>query len=435
MKLLNFLTSRKTNLFLLAVTVALFFAGEWGNRLQPGFVLYRTWWFSGLIILIALNSAACSVKRLFRVEEGPGPYNRIRFVVAGGGDMEKTSKKLQKLFTKAGYRITGDAPFRWVASKGKTAIWGSVLFHVSFSIAGLGIILNNLFGMSGAMAIPVGHTVVEEHDAYVGKVWEGAFFGESHAGFSIYVDDLRPEFRYGNKTFSALEGHVLLKNKEGGSLSQPIRPNKGITFGGRKIMLGNFGAAPVISVHFNGTERWRSIITLAAGGKTGPPLTFYDTVELPQTPVLAKIRIYPEAESKSGQWLSRSLLLKNPVMELELWEGSNLLKKGFLKPGEALALPSGLVVKFEAVRYYGFFNVSFLPGLWVMYAGLFLGAGGLIVTLLSDYRVITVEKGSQNGQQVLVVSGWAYHYKNSLAGLIRNILHAFEYKEDNLAKG
>lgn len=338
--------SRRNNVILLSIALFSLALGEISKAADIQVDIFRGWWFSACISLLILNSFLCSLRRFWMIYK------------------EKA-----------------------IGHKSRIGRWGSLIFHISLGVLGLGILINDLFGMSGAMAIPVGHPVYEEHSFYLGRVKEGKLFDENHARFKLYLERLSPEYEYGNKTFSSLKGQVTIE--EGGyrALTSSAGPNQIINHRGRKIMLGNFGVAPLISVHFDNKERLRTFVTLARGGGVqGQSLYFADSIAIPQTPVVAHIRVYPDSTYSGGQVSSRSLLLKNPVMELELKEDGFLLKKDLLEPGESLTLDNGLTVCFEDIEYYGFFTISYLPGLWIFYLGLLGIVLGLSLTVMFDYH-------------------------------------------------
>ncbi len=414
--------SRTYTVLLLLIFLVATIASQMLPAFLGGTELLGSWWYQGLLILIIFNSVICGVVRayVFKPHDviNGKPTFSIRVDNFNFGELTRALKA-------EGFTALPGSPYGWVGVKGKYGYWGSLVFHFSLGIVGFGIMINNLFGMSGGMAIPIGHSLFEEHVDYVGKVQEGKFFRESHAGFSVTLNSLDPRYSYGNKTFSSLEGNVTIRGVEG-TLSRMIRPNQGLSYAGRNLMLGNFGVAPTLGVYLKGIQRQKSVVTLSAGSGTNGGPIYNDTVLLPNTPITAKIKVYPEGVFIGERLMSRTSLLKNPLMQLELFEDNYKLRDGILKVGEGLVLDNGLEVRFEGIKYYGFLKISYLPGLPILYFGLFLGLAGLGLTMLVDFRLVLIDTVAEGHCDV---TGWAYHYKASFQRQVGLLLKNLNERE------
>ena len=150
--------------------------------------LFHSWWFTLLLLSLALNLIACSIERLPRIyylvkypEKRLDQVKGLRFRTEGQGDVEKLAAELSL----HGYRVesSGGALF---AEKGRYSRFGVWVVHLSLLVILGGGIVGRLTAFEGTALIGQG----EDTDTFIVRSPDGSEV-KRKLGFIVRCDDFR----------------------------------------------------------------------------------------------------------------------------------------------------------------------------------------------------------------------------------------------------
>ncbi|MFL5404505.1 MAG: cytochrome c biogenesis protein ResB [Myxococcales bacterium] len=224
------------------------FAGRpallWSYRTFELYDLFHSWWFTGLLLSLALNLIACSLERLPRiyylVRYPETRFDRVvglRLKVTGAPtdlSVDAVAEELRKRRFRV--RQSGADIF---AEKGRYSRFGVWVVHLSLLLILGGGIFGRLTAFEGTVNVPQGGG---QADAFVERRPDGSQFrhklvDEQGAGFLVQCDDFRlKEFQPGRP--KAFESDLrLFKKRPDGSpglelARKTIRVNEPLRYAG-----------------------------------------------------------------------------------------------------------------------------------------------------------------------------------------------------------
>ena len=392
----NFFTSVRLAISLLAILAVTSIIGTiipqheaaafYAERYSPGMVaffqvldipnMYGSWWFTGLLALLALNLIVCSLDRLPGVWKLIGasaaatPIERIKKMPdrAFWSDVpETTTPALESLLTARGFRGANDHKTLFVADKGAWSRLGAYIVHLSILIIFAGALIGQRYGFKGSVMLPEGNST--------DVVFSTRGGGPQNLGFTVrcdffavaYYDNGMPK-DYLSRLTVVEDGRPVLSRDV--QVNQPLR-YKGITF-----YQSSFQPFPDFVVEF----------TKKDGGRHAFIIPFQQQEEWPDEGVHFGVL---NAEAR-GKQLER----------LKLW-----LKKGGDDPVE-LQLAAGEEAAYDQYKvrvrqlYATGLQVAKDPGVPLVYAGCGLLIFGLYVAFfLAHRRLFVVMETTAAGQE------------------------------------
>lgn len=145
---------------------------------------------------------------------------------------------------------------------------GSLVFHTSFYVLLIGIILGQLFGFTGQVGIVEGETFAETAVGYWSYKPGGRWTDADHRGFSLTVDEFivdwyRDVQRGGTpKVFLA---DITVDKTDGTTYQQRIGGNAPALIDGMKVHLLDWGYAPRVQVLVDDKMVYDGFVTLKPG--------------------------------------------------------------------------------------------------------------------------------------------------------------------------
>lgn len=336
------LTSPKLAIGLLVAVLACCLVGVTIYRGErAGTLIFSTLWFNGLLVLLALSSAAAFFTRIWK--------RRLTLVSAG-----------------------------------------MILFHLSFMAVLGGVVVNGLFHFRGVLRLTEGETLPngapESYDAVeAGRFFDPAWLeGETtlvrmHTDYKVDGDDKRAAYEIvvggaGGRSSGIIyvtspldhDGVRYLCSKEGYSVLLVMSDRKGKDLFGAYVPLQGYRQA-------DGGY-------LFAAGTTYEPTAF----DFPQERPAASVRLtyWPGTAPRTGQ-VSLEIAPPGEGARPPLAPGPSY--QGLVPVGGRLDA-GDLVFSPREVRYWVAMDVRYDPGLNVILAGLCTGLLGMVLTLIGRLR-------------------------------------------------
>ncbi|OGP54107.1 MAG: hypothetical protein A2Y65_12875 [Deltaproteobacteria bacterium RBG_13_52_11] len=279
--------------------------------------MYHSWWFIGVLILLAINLIACSLKRL------PGVWRHVR------------------------------------TTKGDYARLGTYLTHLSVLLILVGGLIGAVWGFKGYVEIREGETV------------QVALSPNPHekrqpGGIAVRCDSFRVEFypdgtpREFLSTLTFLDkGRVVIDHA-------PLRVNHPISYGGLTFYQSSYGISSrsILEVRQKGGKGFPSTIELSQG----------EVQPIPGTQAQIGLMHYQEKVHDLGEAIL--LVLFTPGSSpRDFW----LFKRHSGQGGEQVGGLTFILKGLEK-RYYTGIQVTHDPGLPIVWVGCSLLVIGMVVT-------------------------------------------------------
>ncbi|MBW2526631.1 MAG: cytochrome c biogenesis protein ResB [Deltaproteobacteria bacterium] len=257
---------------------------------------------------------------------------------------------------------------RLSAVRNRSSLWGSVLFHGSMFVIGVGGLLS-LFGRFHALAV----------------LGEGEVFDGTRAAYmAVFPRDLPeerlPELRFSVHSFNivlddddnVLDTMVVLEEPDGDRTE--VRVNQPFRKGNVAVRLTSYGLAPVFTVreHALGGRDWGAAFRL----QVLPPGTA-DIIEFPGLPVLFEVRIYPDAVEGPEGLSSRTRRLDNPLTVVEYTDRTGTLREVRLPLGPQPVYGGDFFFAVPHIVHWVKLEVHRDSGRSTVYAGLLLALLGM----------------------------------------------------------
>lgn len=314
---------------------------------------------------------------------------------------------------------------------------GSLLFHTSFYVLLIAIVLGQLLGFSGQVGVVEGEAFADTPIAY----WTyqpGRWFGETdHRGWRLELDEFRvdwfrdPQFAGTPRLF---ESDVTFTLPDGTTIQRLIEGNEPAVVEDFKVHQLDWGYAPRVVVEVDGEAVFDDYVTASPNEVAG----FSTAVKAPRAnpDVGLDVQLFPFAPTgedgvpafTGAPWAEAPLLVFQTFRgDLQL-EASQSVREldtekltagggGLLRPGEEIALDDGVTVRFADLRRWVGFQVSYRPTVpyLLLAAGLILA--GLLPSLYAYRRRVWVaaRRDPDSRRTLVTVAGRAFQRVEAFA--------------------
>lgn len=422
---IGFLASRKLAISLLAAAALIAAATQIPFFLEKGMdrAVFSSWWYNGLLLVLLLNTLVCSLLRLQKMDRKPSNnpgelMNYPNYSLIESKEADQLLFFVKDHLSRKRYKIY-DLQFNcFLASKGNSYYWGSLIFHLSFLVILIGIILNNLFGFHGVLIVPARNIVQEDHKFYQ-NIREGLFFDEQHEGFQIGLEDIDVSFNRGSSTASVLEAKVwLMEGHRQIVAKQTVKPNYPVRYKGRRILLTGYGYSPYFTLEHNNKvifDKYVNLMTLATNGQ----IEYKDSFTIPNSKIKVDIQLFPHATiSSQGKLANVSNNLELPAVDVKVTQRNAKLFHGYAFMGQTIKLSNGMKLNFLGVKRYGWFDVAYNPGVYFLYGGFLLCILGLIFALFVTPKRILVSMGNTGVEIAGCSKRYQQLFRDEFGGLL-----------------
>ncbi|MBW3657354.1 MAG: cytochrome c biogenesis protein ResB [Actinobacteria bacterium] len=415
-------------------------------ELLGGYDVYGSPAFLALLLLLFTSLTACLLPRyrawwrVLRRTRPPrsrhlaGQEQVVAFETDAAPDVVHTAAR--RVLARRRWRLRAEdadpgLPPQVAAEKGHVVReGGSLVFHTSFYVLLVAIVLGQLLGYSGQVGVVEGRaftdTAVGYWSTHPGRWWDDA----DHRAFTLTLDEFHVDWhrdpRLGAQPRVFLSD-VTVRTEDGREIERTIGGNDPMVVEGMKIHQLDWGYAPRVVVQDDGEIVHDGFLTMtpAEGG------FWSGAVKAPGADPDLGFEVFfwpyaPPDEDGTPQ-LTGAPWADAPYMVLQEYRGDlrldvaqnvNTLDRTGLEEGEILAmrpgsvavLPDGVTVAFPELRRWVGFQVSSRPTAPLLLLGAFLVLAGLIPALYASRRRLWVQAGVDpgTGRTRVTVAGRAF---------------------------
>lgn len=403
------------------------------------FDVFGSWWFAVLTGLLLISLTACLLPR-YRVF-----WRNVRRPPARGTDLSRLSHRVHwprpagltdaEVLTAAErvfrtYRtrrtVTPDGRAQLAVERGHWREFGSLVFHTSFYLLLIGVVLGSAFSFTGQIDIVEGGFFADTPLGYQSQT-AGRFWGaDDHDGTVTTIEDFEVTYLDGDNAFVPDEfvSTVTFTDPDGGDpVTEEIRVNHPAHFDGLTYYQRAFGFAPHLTLRsgLDGTELYDQQLILRTDESnmwTGRDKISQGSTDpdrpLPQIGI--EVFFLPDAEiTDDGGLVFNSPEPKNPRLLLTLysdedlgldravpvsqldWPEDAVVDAAMITPGQSVGLGSLgdgnylFEAEFDNVAMWTGLQVSHQPFRWLILTAASLLLMGLIPSLYAYRRRLWVE--------------------------------------------
>lgn len=365
--------------------------------------LVQTPFFAAVSLLLFLSTGACTLQRVlgglkgknadFCREKSFSCARESTLSLSPERSVERIAALLQGRRWQQSSQSSPDS-LLLSAEKGRSGVWGSIVFHIGLLACFLAAPVTYLTALSGQLLLTEGVALSLQEEVVLGR---GSLAELPEATVSVH--DLSGLYFKGR--FKSHFGGTL-KLSEGASVRElPFEVNRPVQYRGLQFSLHQFGYAP------------RLVLEPAEG----PPLDLFlnlrhpkegDYFELGQG-VRALVLFFPDFVREGGKIGSRSEEPANPVTMVRLYRGEREIGKGLFRPGESAQI-AGYRVSIPEYRRWANLVLSRDAGVSFALCGFVLCVAGLLVRFLSNERLLEFELKRQGEGSLLRIKGYSRYY-------------------------
>jgi cytochrome c biogenesis protein len=359
------------------------------------FDMYHSWWFRGILALLAMNIFLCSSSRFPRmwskitrpkseigkIKSATFPYaKQLKRSLSPDEVAEKASSITRGIFGKPLLSETSEA-IAISAERGRMSRLGVYITHLSVLIILLGALTGSVFGFKGFVNILEGETV------------DRIFTRQGHGttpkplGFEVKCDDFRITYYDTNVQEKLVKEYISTLSflEDGGEvMKKEVRVNHPLTFKGLRFYQSSYGDIPEITVTVESKNQGENFSLVAHEG---------ERVGIPESEVFFQILKFHPQIHNLGQGIAMAFFQPMAIPQ-KFW----LLK-------ERPKLVDGYRFTLKAVtqREYTGLQVMKDPGVWIVWLGCILMVWGLVVAFFFSHQRIWVL--IPRGKAPILVSG------------------------------
>ncbi|MHB8508030.1 MAG: cytochrome c biogenesis protein ResB [Candidatus Dormibacteria bacterium] len=275
---------------------------------------------------------------------------------------------------------------------------GSLVFHLSFFVLLAGILYGKAFGFAAFVDVVEGQSVVEARASY-DQIEEGIFFDPTqHRGFEVKVDDFKVTY-FPDGRPSDFISHVEVVDGNRKVDEKRIRVNDYLNYQDVKFYQASYGWAPEVRVTTSdGRKVYDQPVVFFGDPKLSNGVLKIPSAGPPPDQLGGLMFMVPDIHDVNGASTAGSANPDNPALLLRLFKGDlqsdraqnvyqldtsrmTQVYKGGVGLGETVVLPNGYNLSFPRLLRYTGLQVTYDPGLPVIWASFVLMLGGLIVRL------------------------------------------------------
>lgn len=400
------------------------------------FDLYHSVWFILLSGLLAVNLIICSLDRFplawrrFRMKHEPRNEDVFREVpeentFLANADVQAAADAALSLLRRkyrAVERSDGEEGVWLCAEKGRFALFGVYIVHVSILVLIAGAILGSVFGVEGYVHIPEGETV-EEISLRSGNAPLPLPFAVRCDKFTVeFYESGMPKTFQSDLTFLK-EGRVVRSAK--------LLVNHPFEFEGFRFYQASYGAAPggkaTLALVQDGGRR--NVMNVALGyvfdlpGGEGTFQVLRVEENLMKMGPAIKVAVTSRRGDEAVFWVFQQID-QIERMSPDIFEQVPVFNPGLFRPYTFSLL--GLEEKYDTGL-----QVNRDPGTPVVAVSAFGLIGGLMLILFSYARAVWVRISPSGNQALLAMAGRSY--KNQ-AGLHKEMQYLLEELKEHLEK-
>jgi cytochrome c biogenesis protein len=363
------------------------------------FDMYHSWWFSTVLLLLAINLFACSINRLpgvlsqiSRTRTGLGdsmlkalPYVE-RIQIRGSGEA-KTEENIRSLLKKGfgnSIRFESESAITFFSEKWRFSRLGVYVAHLSLLFILIGGLIGSLYGFRGYVEILEGETVnqifLRMKDQEVPRPID---FSVRCDDFDVtYYDLKRPEKHV--KEYSSV---LTILENEREVLKKTVQVNHPLHYKGLAFYQSNYGAIHDVTLGIQWRGKKKKASFHVWEGSTG---------QIPNTNAFIRLLKFEHQVHNFGEGV-QVVLFKPNQEPRPFWLLRNFPKFDEQRGDEFVLTVEGVIEK----EYTGL-QVTKDPGVWVVWIGCGLMIFGLIVSFFFSHQRVWVRIPRSPGGEIVL---------------------------------
>jgi hypothetical protein len=247
--------------------------------------------------------------------------------------------------------------------------WHSLLFHASFFVVMVGILLSLGSRQESKLWVAAGETFNGADEQFLGR-------GGPAAPDAFTVLSITPEFWRDQLLFTKLEAVLDL-----GGERKTTRINRPLWLAPASFLrLSGFGLAPRYEI----VDAQGRVLESAFAKLNVFPPGQRDFLLPEGYPYRVYLEVYPDADITPEGVINRTNRLARPVLVASVHRGHLAIASAPLRPGEPLEL-EGVSIRFPEIRYWGELTFVRDLGVPVIFAGALIGLAGLVLKLCTRH--------------------------------------------------
>ncbi|MFQ6079068.1 MAG: cytochrome c biogenesis protein ResB, partial [Thermodesulfobacteriota bacterium] len=346
------------------------------------FDMYHSWWFRGILALLAMNIFSCSSSRFPRIwskitrpqseigkiESATSPYaKQLKRSLSLDEVAERASSITRRIFGKPLLSETREA-IAISAERGRMSRLGVYITHLSVLIILLGALTGSVLGFKGFVNILEGETM----DRIFTRKGHGTT--PKPLGFKVRCDDFRITYYDTNVQERLVKEYIsTLTFLEDGKevMKKEIRVNHPLIFNGLRFYQSSYGDIPEVTVTVESKNQ---------GGNFSLVVREGERVGIPESKAFFQILKFHPQIHNLGQGIAMAFF-QPMAMPQRFW---------LLKARPKLVDGYRFTLKAVTQREYTGLQVTRDPGVWIVWLGCILMVWGLVVAFFFSHQRIWV---------------------------------------------
>ncbi|MCD6184800.1 MAG: cytochrome c biogenesis protein ResB [Deltaproteobacteria bacterium] len=365
------------------------------------FDMYHSWWFCFLLLLLGINILICSIDKLSSVWKiifikNP-KFNLSRYKKLSSKKdfvVQQTSSALRESYQKFvsknfKYIKINDLEngFYIFAEKGRWTRLGVYCVHLSILLLLLGGLIGSIFGFEGRVNITEGETAQNIRLTPTGA--------KHKLDFAIKCDFFKVNFYDSGAPKEYRSGLTLIEDGKP-VLQKEIKVNTPLRYKGINIFQSSYGSSPPKYAALN-------FVSSKTGLMYHEKTFFEKETNLPEGAGRLIVKKFTRSSSFMGHKLGEAFLAtllfdnKEPV-EITLpvrFPSFDRMRKG------------ALIISADSPPYYTGLQVTYDPGVWIVYTGFILIIIGCWITFFMSHQSLCIEvtqKGAKSSVMIAVTA-------------------------------
>ena len=369
--------------------------------------VFTSWWFIAVLLLFFLNTLSFGIEKARIITGRKRSVSTEGFPLLFECRLNAFPKRpeIEQILKEKGFKkITQPEKDAYFAGKGRSYHIGSLLVHMSVLLIFLAGTVTALTRFSGIIEIAEGQTQADRPGGYV---WlKKAFGGGGFRGFEVKLLEFIPSY-YPNgepkgHVSRLLFGHDEVWTERRVSIGSPAK------FMGTDIyQRDEDGIAVLLGLtDEHGSVLDRSYVLMDKQKKSFSLKTEYSM----PAGLSIEGRLLPDAYLEDGGFVSRSYVLRKPILELIVKEKKDILYSGFFFLGDRVKVRE-LTLAWEDARYWTSYWITRDEGGVLILIAFISGLTGLLMVVFVDERSVLVSFSQGNGLVICRIRGRSLRYQ------------------------
>ncbi len=408
------------------------------------FDVYHSWWFMGLLLILALNLLFCSIRRFPRdwkilvtqkiklSETELQAFTSKEKITIENSTVDQTLKNVLNAMKKGGFpckeKVKDEKGWYLFSEKGKYGRLAFYITHLSIILIFLGAIIGAAKGFKGFVNITEG----EKIDSIITTSQDGKSISKK-LGFEVECKKFEITYytdEEGNPTYRPKDYKSLLSIYEQGKeeYTKEIEVNHPLVYKGIYFYQSSYGDIPTLAITVQTSEG-----DLVDHFKVGEKESFHFLDKNDQKIAVQVLRYLPDfIMDQNRQYATRSNIPNNPAALLQIRRSNNQTERTWVFqripnfPHSKSTDYKFTLTSINAKKKYTGLQVAWDPGVPVVWAGcIILILGIIIIFSVPHHRLwVTITNGGK--YQTINIIGSTNKNKPSFQTIFLKFITAFK---------